>query len=514
MRPANAGREVWPVKLTLLTCGLYLISACWHVLYGGMNSDEGFYAVAARSVWHGELPYRDFGYTQMPLFPYINGALMQLTGFGLFEQRAVNGLWGALTLLLASIWLARRTSPAWALGLVTLFSLSAPWMYFIHLGKTYAFVGLITVAALWVFMEWTPRVSKVAALALLGTLGLGCRLPIAPYFVLLWLAAVIELPNHDWKTMLQSAAGSIVWPIIFVLPFFVAAPDAAIFWTFGFHRATLTDRNWHLPWQVVVALAPVLWLGFFGGLINLSARRLSLHRKELVVAAITIVALAICLLPLGVFEEYSVPLLPPLAMITCVIIWRAGQTIPWLRHPALPVAAIVINLGLSVAVQWPDLPSERRHSYSMFLPLKAPAYNFALPQRLALARHTVERYLPANRPLIGPMIILAAETGRRVPRNLRLGAFSVTADFPPAQAQRLNLSTLPEVEAYLTNSNLPLLALSKNPYNNYSCSMPSFQNSAPFKSFVWSEFFREYFQVAYEDDDFLLLVRRTTTPAG
>jgi hypothetical protein len=79
----------------LLVVGIHLVSACWHVLYGGMNSDEGFYAIAARSVWQGDLPYRDFGHTQMPLLPYINGLMMQFTGFGLFEQRAINGLWGA-----------------------------------------------------------------------------------------------------------------------------------------------------------------------------------------------------------------------------------------------------------------------------------------------------------------------------------------------------------------------------------------------------------------------------------
>ena len=110
-----------PAGVLLVVGGLHLVSACWHVLYSGMNSDEGFYAVAARSVWQGDVPYRDFGHTQMPLLPYINGLMMQLTGFGLFEQRAINGLWGALTLALAAIWLSRRTNVYWALGLVAFF---------------------------------------------------------------------------------------------------------------------------------------------------------------------------------------------------------------------------------------------------------------------------------------------------------------------------------------------------------------------------------------------------------
>lgn len=512
MIPAHQTRIAWTRYAILLVVGIHLLSAGWHVLYGGQNVDEGFYALAARSVWQGELPYRDFGYTQMPLLPYINGLMMQFTGFGLFEQRAVNGLWGALTLLLAAVWLARRTNTWWALGLVALFSLSAPWMYFIHLGKTYAFVGLVMVAAVWVFTEWTPRAGKVATLALLGTLGVGCRLPVAPYFALLWLAALIELPEHSGKTLGKSVAGSLVWPAVFVLPFFLAAPEAALFWTFGLHRATLPGRDWYLPWQVTAPLAPALWLGFAGVLIRAVLKRDLPERKDIIVAAATVVALASSLLPQGVFEEYGVPLLPPLAMVTFLGLWRAGRTITWLRHPLVPGVLLVANLGLSVALQWPFLPADRRDTWSMFLPLKAPAYNFALPNQIADARQVVEQGLPPDRPFVGPSIILAVETGRHVPRNLRMGPFSATSEYYPDKAQRLNLATLRDVEAYFTDPHGPMLALSKNPYNNYSSSMPSFQKCTQFRSFVWSEYFRRDFRVAYEDDDFFILVRKKADP--
>ena len=497
------------MALALVAAGIHLISACWHILHGGMNSDEGFYAIAARSVWQGDLPYRDFGYTQMPLLPYINGFLMQFTGFGLFEQRAINGFWGILTLCLAATWLARRTNVCWALGLTVLFSLSAPWMYFIHLGKTYGFVGLVAICALWVFTEWTPRMGKIVMLAFLGTLATGCRLPAAPYFAVLWLAALIELPEHSGKTMALSGICSLIWPALLVLPFFVIAPEASLFWTFEFHRTTLPGRDWHLPWQVVVPLAPVLWLGFAGSSIYAFLRRDFPERREMIVAVATIIALAVSLIPQGVFEEYCIPFLPPLAMVTAIGLWRAGRVIPWLRHPVVPLVLIVANLGASVAIQWPFLPAERRDSWSMFLPLKAPIYNLTLPENIARARAAVKRNLPPGSPFVGPNIILAAETGHRVPRNLRLGALSVTADFPPLRAELLGLATLQEVEAYLNDPKVPLLALSKNPYNNYSCSMPSFRNLSPYRSFIWSEFFQRNFQVAYEDDDFLILIRRT-----
>ncbi|MBC7896442.1 MAG: hypothetical protein H7066_13590, partial [Cytophagaceae bacterium] len=84
---------------------LYLLSAAFHIYCGAMNADEGFYAIAARPVMEGDLPYRDFGYTQMPLLPYFNGPILARTGYGLFEQRWLNAAWAALALGIAAWWI-------------------------------------------------------------------------------------------------------------------------------------------------------------------------------------------------------------------------------------------------------------------------------------------------------------------------------------------------------------------------------------------------------------------------
>jgi hypothetical protein len=476
-----------------------------------MNSDEGFYAIAARSVWQGDLPYRDFGHTQMPLLPYINGLMMQFTGFGLFEQRAINGLWGAITLALAAIWLSRRTNVYWALGLIAFFSLSAPWMYFIHLGKTYAFTGLAAVAALWVYTDMAPSVKKVGGLALLGTLGIGCRLPSAPYFALLWFAAALELPRDSRKDLLKAAGYSLLWPAILILPFYLAAPEAAFFWTFDFHRISLLPRTSHVAWWLIAALAPALWLGLAGGLLHAVVRRKLPGHRDLVVVAATLATFATNLLPRGAFDEYGVPLLPPLALAASVALWHAGSVIGWLRHGLTPVVLLLANLGLTMALLWPHLRTEQHYAELIFLPLNAH-YNPDLPKSMARGRAVVKRYLPPDRPFVGPMIILPVETGHRVPGNLRMGAITLTFDYAADKAQRLNLATISEVEGYLTDPAMPLLALSTNPDNNYLCSMPTFRSSARLRSFPWNKFFQRDFILAYEDADFLLLVRKNALP--
>lgn len=509
MNPSNQSRPAWPGIAVLLATGAHLISACWHVLHNGMNLDEGFYALAARAVWQGELPYRDFGYTQMPLLPYINGALLQLTGHGLIAQRAVNALWAGLTLALMAGWLGRRTKPTWGLGVAALFSLSAAWMYFTHLGKTYAFAGLMAMGAALMHLDRAPSIRKAGWLALLGTLGVGCRLPMAPFFGILWLATLAELPRRE---LLRAVAWSGLWPVLLVAPFYGAAPAAAYFWTVQFHQASVPNRTWWLPWSAIAALAPALWLGLTAVAAHAVVRRVWPGRRELVLALATLGTIAANLAPKGAFEEYAVPMLPILGITVALALWSAGAAAPWLRRTFTPIVLLAANLALTVVLQWPNLRAEVRNTWSMFLPLNAPIYDTALPGRLAQARQVVQHYLPAGQPFIGPSVILAAEADRPVPRGLRMGPYTTTAELPAARARELNLATIAEVETWFSDPSVPLLALSKNPFGNYRCSMPSYQNSAQFRRFSWQELFHRDFLIAYEDTNFLLLIRRNAIP--
>jgi len=506
---AATSTKSWFLYLVVFVVGLHVISASWHIFYGGQNIDEGFYALAARAVWQGELPYRDFGYTQMPLLPYVNGLAMQVIGFGLFEQRAVNGLWAAITLLLMGLWLARHTRQAWAIGFVAFLSLSAPWMYYIHLGKTYAFTGLTALAALWVYTEWKPGVKKILVLAALGTIGSGCRLPATVYFAVLWFAAFVELPRQPARRWLLVGLESLVFPLILLLPFYVAAPEAAKFWTMDFHRIEIAHKLWHLSLSDVVVLAPALWLSLCAAAFLAVKFRNCPSRADSVVGIATLLTLAVNLMPNGVYEEYAVPFIPPHILVAITGNWRTGSTIGWLRHAVIPVGLLLFNLAATVAIIWPAMPAVRHDNLSLFLSLGAPDYDATLPGRIAQARKVVKEFLPANQPFIGPFLILAAETDRFVPHTLRMGPFTATADYSPAQALRLNLATWTELDAYFKNPSIPVVAFTKTSYLNYVWSMPSHRNLAEHDDNPWFDLFRKEFLVAYEDRDFFILVRKS-----
>src|SRR5690606_15225731 len=122
------------------------------------------------------------------------------------------------------------------------------------------------------FLAASPGWKKSAALSLFVALGTACRLPAAPFFGLLWLASMWE----DDSPLVRRAAVSTIallaaFAVVF-LPFHLAAPDAFRFWTIDFHRVSVPNKTWSLPWNVLVSFAPAVWLLVIAS-VSLSAAR-------------------------------------------------------------------------------------------------------------------------------------------------------------------------------------------------------------------------------------------------
>ncbi|HUR60354.1 MAG TPA: hypothetical protein VM029_21705 [Opitutaceae bacterium] len=495
----------------LLAAGLHLVSAAFHVYFGGINPDEGFYAIASRSVMAGDVPYRDFGYTQMPLLPYANGPFLALIGYGLFAQRWLNAAWAALALVLALILIARRTAPLLAAFVAVAFSLTPAWMYFTHLGKTYAFTALVAMIATWVSLEQAAGGKKCLLLGFLGVLGVGCRLPAAPFFAVLWLAALWETPVPRGRTVMVASLGLIAAAAILLLPFYLLAPENALFWALDFHAVSVPKKQWRLAWEEIATLAPLLWVALAATLGLAVARRNPPTARIGWLGAAALAALGANLLPRGVYEEYGVPFLLPLAVFVACELWRL--TSGWSRRSAAALAGslVVVHLCAAPLIIWQGGP-RRPGRLTPWLPPNMPAYNLALPEHLARARSIVEQLVPPGRPLIGPQLILAAEARRPVPRNLRMGSFSLTADFTPERAHALNLLTYPELEAMFRSPEFPVVAFFIRAGPNYLWSMPSFREQPAADRQRWLEIFARDFLVVQQDSDFWLLARREALP--
>ena len=75
-------------------CRLYVVLGAANLYFGDLNQDEGWYLYAARQVHEGELPYRDFAFTQGPMLPLVYSLAYPLVerwgvaGGRLFTRRA------------------------------------------------------------------------------------------------------------------------------------------------------------------------------------------------------------------------------------------------------------------------------------------------------------------------------------------------------------------------------------------------------------------------------------------
>lgn len=498
-------RSGWWVALTVVIA-VYLVSACWHVQYGAFNTDEGFYAIATRAVAAGEMPYRDFGFSQPPVVLYANALPLRLIGFGLFDQRAINGAWAALALLMACVWLSRHTNAWWGLGLALLFALSAPWMHFTHLGKTYAVTTILGVLATWAYLAAWPIARRNFVLGVLAVVGVASRLPAMPFFGLLWCFALWPGRKPSVRELQALWGGTLLALAVVVMPFWIAAPEACQFWVIDLHRVAGPHKEWSLSWREIGAWAPGVWLLLLAVIATAMRHRQWRSRKSAVLLAVG-VTLAFNLLPNGVYGEYATPFLLPAAMVGLALLHsHLAAADRWWRW-GLGLALAATQLAAAPLLQ-AALRPERIGTLSQWLPAHAPPYQKTLPTDLAKVRAMVSAILPPAAPFVGSNIILAAETGHFVPPELRMGPFSWTNEMSPARAARLHLATRAQLDAWFTREDVTLLVFFQRWDLNYSWSMPSFDRESVAVRTAQMQALMHTYYLAFFTDDFYVLERR------
>lgn len=422
------------------------------------------------------MPYRDFGYTQAPLLPYLQAIPLRLTGFSMLGQRVANALWSGLTLVV--LWgLARPAHRARAVwGLLALAALPT-WVYFGVLGKTYALAGLLVVLAV-AAGRLAPGHRQALAFGLAGSLAVGCRLLVAPAVCVLWISLLWKAQSRRARLWLALAP-----PLLGVglaAPFFAADPQAFLFWNLGLHAAV------HRDFRLDAARDLLSHLPTLAGLLAVSLAAAGSAWRESVTAEGALllaggVGVAAQLLPHGAFAEYATPLLPLLALG----VLRVGQRSLRPGWPRAAAAGIVI-LGLWVR----------------------PAHVVADRGRV-LAVRACEAYLRAYPPettVVTAYPILTTGAGLRVLPDLELGYFGVSDELPPAQAARLHLSTPDTLAAAVRDGTVDVVVLSLS-WPNFLISLPSCE---PIPEARWDPLYAalaQDFRQAHRDHHFVILAR-------
>jgi hypothetical protein len=477
----DAGKEPHRVDVLLgiLAAALYATVALFMVFNGALNVDEGFYGLSSRATMQGLLPYRDFGYTQLPLFPYINGAAMEVTGFGFVGQRLASAIWAALTMAIGSAWLWRRRGRIAGLGYVAIMVSGLQWMYFANIGKTNALAGLLVLAAVIVVVS-RPRIGvQILATSLIGVVAIGCRLPVAPFFFVVWaglLARNFSMGNL-WR--------AILWPALFglllIAPFIAAAPHSFKFWALDIHGESRVVRNWHLDLPSMFPLSPALCAMGLLLPIGLLAGRIRIARPLDLVLLALFVALVCNVLPTGAYPEYPAPFVPSFIFVLSILVSEMGAPSRW-RALALALF-VLVNLTIRAPIDRAVYGETRR------------------------AAQYVRQF--QHEPFVGSASIVALEAGAPVPDWLVMAPFCCTESLPEDAAAERHLATPDRIARLMADPKCEVFVMYTAPVRNFVWSMPRFVPISDSSVARWKEILARGYSLEYGDGSYAVFVRRS-----
>lgn len=469
--------------LAVLTAGiLYLFAGGFYVEHGLLNADEGFYAYASYAVMHGRVPYRDFGYTQPPVLPYLQGAIMTFTGFGVRQERWINVCLGALSVALGVALLGRfkfHPLPGWSIILA--WCLCKPLVYYDTIGKTYALAGLLLLAAGGcLYLNLSPHL-KLFLLSLLGVLAVGCRLTVGPAVLILWIGLVVmHRKQISWLLLLGVP---LLTALVILGPFFAADPPNTVFWTWTTHMGQLQPE--HGRGSTLLAsfgMVPGVTVVVVIGLCVLAFGRESMNTPG---AWLLLAGFADWLLSVGfsgVYTDYCIPCMP----------------------------LVLIGGGLLLCAIY---PIERKMTgvcvVSMAVTIAGIIYGDSFARKGYL--EAIDRavgYVKANTKATDsiltsmPEIPLAA--GRPISPGFEMGKFSITNDMDDSTAKSRNFVTFNRLLVLIYQQSAPVIVLSNFHTGNFAWSVPSCRTFSPESYLILANLLLQRYDCVYANPYFLV----------
>ncbi len=418
--------------LALFACLVLSGAAVW---MGGLNQDEGWYLYAANLVAEGEMPYRDFFFTQGPLLPLLYAPFAAVwKAHGLLGARLFTLSLGLLSVLISAALAFRLVSDnekKRAAFLVVLFLLATNLyhLYYLAIPKTYALASLFVALAFYLLSFLDPdssplktvTLSSATGLALAFAAGVRLSLGILLAVVGLWLlggAVKKTLPRAAW--ILFGFFGALGLFLVYG-PFFVdATARAGFFAALGYHKARGgSDIIWLVGslsrlvrWYVPLFVA----LGF-GLFTNVSFLKTSPFVRLLLGSFLAVFLVQISA-PFP-YEDYQVPVMLLLAVIASSLLVSSSR---------LSVASsLLLVLGLSFATSFgsPLLEKWTTNGQDRFWTRKKASTEL---KQLQEAAWLIEAIDPKGTRLLTQDLYLAVETNRKVPKGLEMGPFAILTD--------------------------------------------------------------------------------------
>lgn len=324
--------------------------------------DDGYYALAARLVIQGRLPYLDFFYPQMPLLPYVYGAWIYIFGNSWIGVRLLSSIF-----VIALAWLVFKKTEQ-ELGtrcgyIATSLLIFNPLVIFwFQIVQTYALSSFLLFASY--YLLTSKPIPRLRGSALLFALAVQTRLffiGLLPIFIgIIWL--------RDRQKLSAAIQFLVVFTVSCIPTLLLCSYDPQTFWfnNMGYHliRSKLSfSDGLEAKYELVKVLLGVNSAGkfegiqfpllFWGALIWAGANLICLRsEKDKMVSSLLALAIALglfflSLLPTPAYIQYFGVLIPylviPCSMLICQIFANSSHNI--LRRAL--ASALIFLFGLS-----------------------------------------------------------------------------------------------------------------------------------------------------------------------
>lgn len=414
------------------------VAAVW---LGGLNQDEGWYLYAANLVSEGQIPYRDFFFTQGPVMPLVYSTFAVLwKAFGLLGGRILTLLIGFVGIIFLVV-LSRRLVPAsrrTLVGLVVFLLLGCNLyhLYYNAIPKTYALAGLF-VAVGFLSLSYVDsrrmlvRVPQLFVASAAFAFAAGTRFSLGVILVVVGLGLLVSFRRYGWSFLWFGLGGTLALALVFgvfllnegtrnglIAAQFYHAARGGFDPVFALGSVSRLVR-WYLPTFIILGLGLLAFRPKPSGNRDESSNPLVVWL--LLWSAVGVVVVQV-FAPFP-YEDYQVPVMGILSVFAAVLCVRGCD-------PATEVGGrriFLLTLGLTWATSFgsPLLEDWMTNGQDRFWTLKKSSCELA--QLRDVARR-IESLDPGGKTIFTQDLYLAVETNRRVPHGLEMGPFSYWGD--------------------------------------------------------------------------------------
>lgn len=437
MAGETVGKNRSLARWTFAALGLTVVCYVANVLLGGLNQDEGWYLYAARQMMCGEIPHRDFFFTQGMVMPAVYACFGWLwSAAGVLGGRLFTAGLSLSALLIADRALVSCCSKADDRKLIRLvffafLGINLWYTYFTGIPKAYGLCTLLMAVGFRLLTglregqgidPWCTIVAGVVFALLPDVrLSMGILLPVIAGW-LFWRRAWAG----TWNWALFSLAAVVTLGLLY-LPELIFWPEA--FWeSCQFHAARepmgflgvigCVARVMRFNPLLVVTSSLLLWLAITK---KPSLKGTSEHRAAFL-QLWSLCAGALLLVHLFApvpYDDYQIPALLPLAMTVAFAFSRLPfDSMRLALAKVLVVAAVLLTLCASpVAQDWMVWGHDR-----FWVKTKSVPDLFELRRVGRLLRREAKRL--QTDCVWTQDTYVAVEAGLRVPKGLEMGPFS------------------------------------------------------------------------------------------